>query len=198
MKRSIGAVLLAIAVGGVMSMALWASPQVVESLDVERYMGRWFAIASIPTTFERQCIQGTTAEYRLLENGRIEVTNTCYDADGEKDVAVGRAWIPKADEPTKLKVSFVRFLGFWLFPGAYWVIDLDPEYQFAVVGHPSYRYGWILSRTPTLPSETLLGIVERLEAQGYDFKTFRMIDQSIHEAGQPDDCEPEDGETGNG
>ena len=95
-------------------------------------------------------------------------------------MAVGRAWIPNPDEPAKLKVSFVRFLGFWLFPGAYWVIDLAEDYSYAVVGHPTYRYGWILSRTPTLPPETLLGITERLEAQGYDFKAFRMIDQSIH------------------
>jgi apolipoprotein D and lipocalin family protein len=177
-------------VGGL--VAANAAPVVVESLDVERYMGKWYAIASIPTSFERQCVQGTTAEYRLLESGQIEVTNTCYDAEAKVDVAVGRAWIPNIDEPTKLKVSFVRFLGFWLFPGAYWVIDLDPDYAYAVVGHPSYRYGWILSRTPTLSPETLLAIVARLEAQGYDFKDFRMIDQSIHEAGDLDDCPSDD------
>jgi len=169
-------------VGGAISLVVGAAPRVVEGLDVERYMGRWYAVASIPTTFERQCLAGTTAEYRLLDNGKIEVTNTCYDAQGEADVAVGRAWVPNRDEPTKLKVSFVRFLGFWLFPGAYWIIDLAEDYSYAVVGHPSYRYGWILSRTPTLEPETLLGVGERREAQGYDFKDFRMIDQSMHEA----------------
>ena len=166
--------------GGVLGVAANVSPVVVENLDVERYMGRWYAIASIPTSFEQQCVQGTTAEYRLLENGKIEVTNTCYDEKGTADVAVGRAWIPNAGEPTKLKVSFVRFLGFWFFPGAYWIIDLDSDYQYAVVGHPTYRYGWILSRTPTLDTETVGGIVDRLEAQGYNFGNFRMIDQSIH------------------
>lgn len=167
-------------VGGLISLAAGAAPQVVGEIDVARYMGLWYAIASIPTTFEKQCVEGTTAEYVLLENGRIEVTNTCYDADGNPDLAVGRAWTPNPKEPTKLKVSFVRFLGFWLFPGAYWIIDLDSDYQYAVVGHPSYRYGWILSRTPTLPQETMAGIVARLEAQGYDFQDFRMIDQSRH------------------
>jgi len=171
--------------GGILSLAAGAAPTVVESLDVERYMGLWYAIASIPTTFERQCVAGTTAEYTLLDDGKIEVANTCLTEDGEPDRAVGRAWTPNPEEPTKLKVSFVRFLGFWLFPGAYWVIDLDPEYRFAVVGHPSYRYGWILSRTPTLDQETMDGIIERLEAQGYDYGTFRRIDQSVHEETAP-------------
>lgn len=178
MKRQTITALTLGLVGGVLSLAVGAAPQVVGEIEVEQYMGLWYAIASIPTTFELQCVQGTTAEYVLLENGRIEVTNTCYDAEGNIDRAVGRAWIPNRKEPTKLKVSFVRFLGFWLFPGAYWIIDLDPDYRYAVVGHPSYRYGWVLSRTPALPQETLDGIIERLEAQGYDFGSFRMIDQS--------------------
>jgi len=185
MKRTAILVLTLVWIGGGLSLTSHASPEVVGNLDVEQYMGRWYAIASIPTSFERQCVQGTTAEYTLQEDGRIEVLNTCYDAEGNADVAVGRAWIPDNREPTKLKVSFVRFLGFWFFPGAYWIIDLDSDYQYAVVGHPTYRYGWILSRTPTLDAETFGGIVDRLEAQGYDFESFRMIDQSINEDGCP-------------
>ncbi len=165
---------------GVLGLADKKTPTVVDSVDVERYMGRWYAIASIPTSFERDCVAGTTAEYTLLENGQIQVVNTCYDADGKADRATGRAWIPNLKQPTKLKVSFVRFLGFWLFPGDYWIIDLDPDYQYAVVGHPSYKYGWILSRTPILPDATLAEIVARLEEQGYRFEDFRRIDQSIH------------------
>jgi apolipoprotein D and lipocalin family protein len=182
MKR---ATVLALMFGlmGVPVLQASGSPDVVGDVDVERYMGLWYAIASIPTSFERKCVQGTTAEYTLLENGRIRVVNVCYDAAGKPDRAVGRAWVPNPEAPTKLKVSFVRFLGFWLFPGDYWIIDLDADYRYAVVGHPSYRYGWILSRTPTLDSEILSGIVERLEAQGYDFADFRMIDQSIHSGG---------------
>jgi len=183
MKGRIAMVLTLGVLGGALSSMAVEAPAVVEEIDLERYMGLWYAIASIPTSFERQCAQGTTADYRLLDNGRIEVTNTCYDAEGVPDVASGRAWIPNPEEPTKLKVSFVRFLGLWFFPGAYWIIDLAPDYSYAVVGHPSYRYGWILSRTPTLPPETLLAIVDRLEAQGYDFKRFRMIDQSINADG---------------
>ena len=180
MSKRKGGILGMVLVSLILSTAAVGAPKVVESVDLERYMGRWYAIASIPTTFERQCIQGTTADYTLLDNGRVQVVNTCYDAAGEPDVARGEAWVPRADEPTKLKVSFVRFLGIWWFGGAYWIIDLAEDYSYAVVGHPSYRYGWILSRTPTVDEETFAGLIERLEAQGYDFSTFRIIDQSLH------------------
>lgn len=155
-------------------------PSVVSRVDVERYMGLWYALASIPTTFEKACVQGTTAEYHLLSDGRIEVTNTCLRDDGSEFRAVGRAWVPDSSDPAKLKVSFVQLLGMWLFPGDYWILELDPEYRFAVVGHPQRKYGWILSRSPTLPEETLDGIFDRLEAQGYQRADFRPIDQSIH------------------
>ena len=150
-------------------------PQVVPSVNLASYVGTWYAVASIPTTFERGCAQGTTAQYALLENGAIDVVNTCYDAEGQETVARGRAWIPDEDAPTKLKVSFVSLVGVWLFGGDYWILDLDPDYQYAVVGHPKRSYGWILSRTPTLPEETLDQLFESLEAQGYDRRDFRRI-----------------------
>ncbi|MFC2106548.1 lipocalin family protein [Candidatus Bipolaricaulota bacterium] len=154
--------------------------RVVESVDAARYMGLWYSIASIPTTFEKKCVQGTTAEYTLLENGKIQVVNTCYDAEGNIDVARGQAWIPNPSESSKLKVSFVRFLGIWWFGASYWVIDLAPDYSYAVVGDPSREYGWMLSRTPTLPDDVFAGIVMRLESKGYDFEDFRMMDQAIN------------------
>jgi len=173
--------LLAIFVVGAMALVpeFGDRPVTVGQVDVDRYMGLWYAIASIPTTFERSCALGTTAEYHLLANGRIEVTNTCFRSDGTRFTATGRAWVPDASEPAKLKVSFVRFIGWW-FPGDYWILELDPEYRYAVVGHPQRSYGWILSRTPTLPDETLDGIYERLEAQGYNRADFRAIDQTIY------------------
>jgi len=143
-------------------------------------MGFWYAVASIPTSFERRCVQGTTAEYTLLDNGRIEVVNTCYDQEGTPDVAKGQAWLPDESEPAKLKVSFVRFLGLWWFGGSYWVIDLAEDYSYAVVGHPARKYGWILSRTPILPPDVLEAIYVRLEQQGYRRDQFVSIDQSLH------------------
>lgn len=182
--RILAGLLAIFAIGAVGFMGkLGDRPTVVESVDVERYMGLWYAVASIPTTFERACAQGTTAEYHLLPDGRIDVKNTCYREDGTPFDANGRAWVPDPTEPAKLKVSFVRLVGRWFFPGDYWILDLDSDYGYAVVGHPRRQYGWILSRTPTLSEETLEGIFERLEAAGYDRTDFRVIDQSIHTAG---------------
>ena len=174
--------LLAIFAIGAMGFIGWVldQPAVVEAVDVDRYMGLWYAVASIPTTFERACVQGTTAEYHLLADGQIEVTNACHRADGSTFSIVGRARVRDPSEPAKLKVSFVRLLERWFFPGDYWILDLDPDYRYAVVGHPLRKYGWVLSRTPTLPEETLEGIFERLEVEGYDRNDFRRIDQSIH------------------
>ena len=163
-------------------LGVQGAPTPIDSIDLPRYMGLWYAIASIPTTFERQCVEGTTAEYTLLENGRVRVVNTCYDDDGNEDVATGQAWVPDPEKPTQLKVSFVRFLGFWFFPGAYWVIELGENYEYAVVGHPTYRYGWILSRSPIVSEEQFEAIMCRVEAQGYERSAFRRIDQSIHQA----------------
>jgi len=182
--RIVAGLLAIFAIGAVGFMgAVFDGPTVVDTVDVDRYMGLWYALASIPTTFERACAQGTTAEYHLLADGRIEVTNTCYREDGSAFTAVGRAWVPDPSEPTKLKVSFVRLFDRWFFPGDYWIVDLADDYRYAVVGHPKRRFGWILSRTPSLPDDVLNGIYERLESQGYDREQFVPIDQSVHTDG---------------
>ena len=143
----------------------------MEELDLSRYLGTWYAVASIPTAFERKCVQGTTAIYPLLPSGEIEVVNVCFSATGERIEARGRAWVPNPREPAKLQVGFVSFLGLRLLPA---------DYTYAVVGHPTRRYGWVLSRTSTLPAEVLAGIRRRREDQGYDGSQFRVIDQRVH------------------
>lgn len=175
----------ALAAGLVVAGIVGSKPplRVVDELDVSRYLGTWYAVASIPTTFERACVQGTTATYALLPNGRIDVLNVCYAADGRRIEARGQAWVPNPREPGELKVSFVNLLGLRFFPADYWVIDLAADYSYAVVGHPSRDFGWVLSRTPTLPADVLAGIRERLEDQGYDWSRFRPVDQTMH--GQP-------------
>jgi lipocalin len=93
---------------------------------------------------------------------------------------VGRAWIPDSSESGKLKVSFVRLLGISFFPADYWILDLAVDYSYAVVGHPEQKFGWILSRTPTLPDAVLAGIYSRLERKGYRQDQFVPIDQTMH------------------
>jgi len=152
--------------------------QVVDQVDLSRYLGKWYEIAHIPVFFQKGCAGGTTATYTLVKEGTVGVVNQCCTSDGQKKEARGRAWVVDKKTNAKLKVSFVSFLGFYLFAGDYWIIDLGPNYEYAVVGHPSRSIGWILSRTPSLPPDVLKGIAERLQAQGYDFLQFKMTDQS--------------------
>jgi len=175
--RSLAVVLCLVAItGGTMvAQTVGGGVSVAQDVDVQRYMGLWYAIAHIPTTFERRCVSGTTAQYTLLENGQIEVINSCCKEDGTWQQVRGRAWIPDPDEPAKLKVSFVRFLRWWLFPGDYWILAVGEDYEYALVGHPELSYGWILSRTPTLEPHVLSGIVCLLETQGYSFDAFELI-----------------------
>ena len=137
--------------------------ETVDEVDLDQYIGTWYEIASYPQFFQRRCT-GTTATYRLREDGLIEVENRCFrdSLDGREIVANGRARVPNPSQSAKLEVSF--FGPFW---GDYWVIDLDEQYEYAVVGSPSRDSLWILSRTPAMEEEVYLGILERLRAQGY-------------------------------
>ena len=140
----------------------------VAHVDLDRYVGVWHEIAKIPNRFQTKCAHGTTAEYSRREDGRIAVHNRCIEADGRAGEAHGVARIVDPVSHAKLKVSFVSFLGWRPFWGDYWVIGLDPDYQWAIVGTPNRKYGWILGRTPTLDEETLDGIYAILERNGYD------------------------------
>lgn len=140
-------------------------PEVVEELEIERYLGQWYEIASYPQFFQRGCV-ATRAHYSLREDGRIRVLNRCRDEtfDGELREAEGVAWVAEPEvSNARLYVSF-----FWPFKAPYWVIDLGEDYEYAVVGHPERKYLWILSRTPTLSEDVYAGILERIVAQGYD------------------------------
>lgn len=136
--------------------------QSVGQIDLNRYAGKWYEIASFPMFFQRNCIADTTAEYALLPDGEVSVTNRCRTESGF-DQAVGRAWAPDAASTAQLKVSF-----FWPFRSDYWVVGLDKDYRWAVVGNPNRKYLWILSRTPQLPPAELERARAAARAQGYD------------------------------
>lgn len=149
-------------------------PKVVKSVDLKKYAGLWYEIAKIPNRFQKYCKSGTTAQYNLLGDGKIEVVNSCIDEDGDKDETKGIAKIVDGSSNAKLEVSFVSILGINLFWGDYWIIGLDNNYEYAVIGTPTRKYGWILSRTPKLSQEKLNETFEILNSQGYDTKKFEM------------------------
>jgi len=152
--------------------------QVVEHVDLSRYLGTWYEVASIPVWFQKECAGGTTATYSLDKDGKISVLNQCCTSEGKNKAAHGKAWVVDKNTNAKLKVSFFSLFGFWLFAGDYWIIDLGPGYEYAVIGHPGRSIGWILSRTPVLPEEVLRGIGERLTQKGYNFSQFKKTNQT--------------------
>jgi apolipoprotein D and lipocalin family protein len=152
-------------------------PVPVDSVDLGRYTGLWYEIAKIPNTFQRKCTGKTTAEYTLREDGRIQVVNTCSGKQGERIQAKGIAKVVDVQSNAKLKVSFVRFLGINLFWGNYWIIGLDENYEYAIIGDPEYKYGWILSRKPEMTAEELDTVFAILHGQGYETERFEMTEQ---------------------
>ncbi len=137
---------------------------VVADVDLERYSGTWYEIASFPQHFQRGCV-ATRAHYELRADGKLGITNECRDKgfDGKLRRAEGVAWIANPSQShAKLKVQF-----FWPFRGDYWIIELDPNYGYAAVGHPSRDYLWIIARTPTMDRDAYAQLLERIEAHGY-------------------------------
>ncbi|MBU6270620.1 MAG: lipocalin family protein [Betaproteobacteria bacterium] len=133
----------------------------VAAVDLDRYRGRWYEIAAYPMFFQRQCQGDTTAEYTPTPDGELTVLNRCRSAEGFAQ-ARGRAWAVSGSGNARLKVSF-----FWPFRADYWVIGLDEDYRWAVVGEPGRRYLWVLSRTPELPPAQLERALSAARAQGY-------------------------------
>ena len=141
----------------------------VRALALDRYLGKWHEIAHLPMFFQRKCVANTTATYTMKADDRIEVRNACQTGDGSRSESVGEAK-PVTGSPGALKVRFApSWLG-WV-PGIwadYWVLDLDPDYRWAVVGGPGKKYLWILSREPTMDPELLDRLKSDAEARGYD------------------------------
>lgn len=147
----------------------------VQAVDLERYSGRWFEISRLPMWFERKCIDNITANYTVRNDGRIDVVNSCRTADGQIS-ARGIAEVPDARHPGQLRVRFAPDWLAWL-PvvwGDYWIMDLDPNYGWVMIGAPSRGYLWILSRTPQLDATIVSRLKQSASAQGFDIAP--MID----------------------
>lgn len=140
--------------------------EVVPQVDLNRYIGKWYEIASFPQFFTANCV-ASTAEYSLLANGDVKVDNKCHDKtiNGPIRSVMGRAWVVDKTTNAKLNVQF-----FWPFWGRYWVIDLGKNYEYAVVGHPNRDFLWILSRTPQMDTATFQKILDRLKLQHYNIE----------------------------
>lgn len=146
-----------------------AVPEPAKTVDLGRYLGRWYEIARYEQGFQKDC-DGVTADYSLRDDDKIKVVNTCRKPDGKVTDAVGKAKVVDTATNAKLKVSF-----FGPFYGDYWVLDRAEDYSWAIVGEQSGRYLWLLSREPNPANRDEL--IARAGALGYDTSMLRITRQ---------------------
>lgn len=154
-----------------------AAVQPVAAVDLERFVGPWFEIARIPAWFQNRCARDTTARYQRRSDGRITVINRCLTRGGKVDEAEGLARVLDPTTNARLQVSFVSLLGWRPFWGDYWIIGIDPDYRWLVVGDPRRQYGWILSRSASLEPAQLEAAFQSLERNGYSRERFVFTPQ---------------------
>lgn len=156
--------LIAVALSGCANDSLDVAPNV----DLHRFQGKWFEVARLPRTTESDCT-ATTAYYTLVSDTQLTMVNECHvgSPTGALRSISNTAKVPDANVPAKLSLDFGAFYG------DYWIIDVGEKYEYAVVGHPTRQYLWILSRTPSVDPATLGGILDRAHAK--KFETSRLV-----------------------
>ena len=142
----------------------------VSVFDVRRFMGKWYEIARYDHRFEKGMTH-VTATYSLQENGSIKVK--MRDIKWKTQEVEGRAKQPNPADPGKLKVSF--FLWFY---SDYYVLDIDPDYRYVLIGSSSDKYLWIMSRDKTLSKEKQAELLDKLRVRGYDTEKLLFVDQN--------------------
>jgi len=145
--------------------------QTVPAVSLDRYLGTWYEIARFDHRFERG-LSAVTATYTLRPDGRIDVLNAGTTAAGKRKTAHGVARIPRAEEPGRLQVTF--FLWFW---ADYLILDLAPDYRYALVGSRADGYLWVLSRTPQMAPADYTHLLRRATERGYDTGKLMLVPQ---------------------
>lgn len=144
-------------------------PQPVKSVDLQKYMGRWYELFRYEASFQKD-MEAVSADYSLNGNGTVKVVNRGRKGglDGKIKESIGKAKVADTATNAKLKVSF-----FGPFYGDYWVLDHDDSYEWSIVGEPSGRYLWVLTREAK-PSAELQAMLEaRVREIGYDWSLVR-------------------------
>lgn len=167
--------------GAFLMMTTTASLPTQDWVDLTRYAGRWYEIARLPNRFQESCAGDVAATYTLRPDGRVTVVNECRQENGEIKRATGVA--RRADEKgpaSRLKVRFAPAILSFLSAvwGDYWIVELDGDYRYAVVGEPSRKYLWILSRSPQMDATTYDSLMARAHELGFDTARLLHTEQS--------------------
>ena len=141
----------------------------VTDLDLERYLGLWFELGRLPLRYEDDSATNVTAEYSLNDDGTVRIDNRCLDEVGEPTQAVGQG-TPDPEHPGRLEVTFLPEGLRWIpFTKAdYWVLKVDPDYRYALVGTPDHRYLWLLGRSPMVDGAVESHYLAVAAEQGYE------------------------------
>ena len=150
--------------------------ETVPYVDLKKYMGTWYEIASFPQRFQKGC-HCSKAEYVLNAEGYVEVKNSCRknSPTGELKGVTGKAFVVDKQTNAKLEVQF-----FWPLKGDYWILELAPDYSYAVVGTPNRNYLWILSRQPQMEQNVYHELVSKMQQKGFDITRLEITDQSCN------------------
>ena len=142
----------------------------VDKVDLRRYSGKWYEIATIPHSFEKDCAC-SIAEYHLNPDGYLEITNSCLQ-EGRQKVVNAKAFPIEGSNNSKLEVQY-----FWPIKGKYYIMALDKEYQYALVGHPNRNYLWVLSRYQEMDEDTFIDLLQIARQEGFDISRLRRTEQ---------------------
>ena len=130
-------------------------PTAVAAADLQKYAGTWYEIARFPNKYQKKCVGNTTAVYTQKPGGLSAVTQ-CIASDG-----VMQSYKTEMKETDS--ASHAKFKGNW---GEYWIIDLDPKYQYAAVSDSKGENVWILGRASQMTDTVYQGILRRIETMG--------------------------------
>ena len=145
----------------------------VKYVDLERYMGDWYVIANIPTFIEKKATNAIES-YKLSDDGTISTTFSFFKGSpsGEKKIYRPTGFIYNKQTNAEWRMQFL-----WPFKMPFLIIDLDKDYSHTVIGYPSKKYVWIMSRNPQMDENIYKKILENLSNIGYDISLIKKVPQ---------------------
>ncbi|HDL7748243.1 TPA: outer membrane lipoprotein Blc [Yersinia enterocolitica] len=167
---------LSVITATLLSVACGVTPpkdvKIVDNFQLPRYLGTWYEIARLDHSFERG-LDYVMANYSPRDDGGVKVINRGYNTKKQQwQESIGKAYFIGSPQQAALKVSF-----FGPFYGGYNVIDLDDEYQHALIAGPNREYLWILSRTPTIDNQTRDRLVSVAKHYGFPVEELIWVKQ---------------------